>query len=123
MILLYNKTIELRFKNLQKNLDIHITCDILIYSMDQSYKQRIGKLIQSIRIDRGLTQQEMAKTLNTSQSAVNRIENGGQNLSMEMLARIRCSDQEIISLNRHGSVNFKIDGGHKLHGEIEVKTL
>ncbi|HSE61399.1 MAG TPA: UDP-N-acetylglucosamine 1-carboxyvinyltransferase [Candidatus Saccharimonadales bacterium] len=90
---------------------------------DLHYKQKIGKLIQQTRLDRGLTQAEFAKALKTSQSAVNRIENGGQNLSMEMLARISDAlNSEIVSLNRPGTLNFRIEGGHKLKGEITVRT-
>jgi UDP-N-acetylglucosamine 1-carboxyvinyltransferase len=89
----------------------------------QEYRQKIGNLIASIRHERGFTQQEMAEQLNTSQSAVNRIENGGQNLSMEMLARISdVLDREIVSLHRSGTVNFRVEGGQKLSGEISVKT-
>ena len=91
--------------------------------MDTTYKEKIGKLIQKTRQDRGLTQAEMAKALGTSQSAVNRIENGGQNLSMEMLARISdVLNSEIVSLNKPGTLNFRIEGGRKLHGTIAVKT-
>lgn len=87
------------------------------------YKQKIGKLIQQTRLDRGLTQAELAKNLGTSQSAINRIESGGQNLSMEMLARISDAlDREIIALNRPGTLNFRVEGGHKLSGEIMVRT-
>lgn len=87
------------------------------------YKQKIGKLIQQTRLDRGLTQAEFAKALGTSQSAINRIENGGQNLSMEMLARISDAlNSEIVSLNRRGTLNFRVEGGHKLKGEITVRT-
>lgn len=91
--------------------------------METSYKEKIGKLIQKNRQDRGLTQAQMAKALGTSQSAINRIENGGQNLSMEMLARISdVLNSEILSLNKPGTLNFRIEGGRKLHGEISVKT-
>lgn len=87
------------------------------------YKQRIGKLIQGMRQERGLTQSELATALGTSQSAVNRIENGGQNLSMEMLARISdVLNREIVNLHRPGSINFRIEGGHKLQGEITVNS-
>lgn len=87
------------------------------------YKQKIGKLIQHNRTERGMTQSQMAKALGTSQSAINRIENGGQNLSMEMLARI--SDvlrSEIVALQPAGNLNFRVEGGHRLHGEISVNT-
>jgi UDP-N-acetylglucosamine 1-carboxyvinyltransferase len=90
---------------------------------DVHYKQKIGKLIQQTRLERGFTQAEFAKALRTSQSAVNRIENGGQNLSMEMLARISDAlNSEIVSLNRPGTLNFRVEGGHKLKGEIIVRT-
>ncbi len=86
------------------------------------YKKRIGALIRQTRIERGLTQSEFALALNTSQSAVNRMENGGQNVSLEMLARIgEVLSSDIVSLNTTGN-NLEINGGRKLHGEIEVKT-
>jgi UDP-N-acetylglucosamine 1-carboxyvinyltransferase len=91
--------------------------------MDASYKEKIGKLIQKTRQDRGLTQAEMAKALGTSQSAVNRIENGGQNLTMEMLARISdVLNSEIVSLNKPGTLNFRVEGGRKLRGTVSIKT-
>lgn len=89
----------------------------------QEYRQKIGQLIASLRHERGMTQKELSIGLGTSQSAINRIENGGQNLSMEMLARISdVLNQEIVSLHRPGNISFKIEGGHKLHGAIDVKT-
>jgi len=90
---------------------------------DLSYKQQIGKLIQSKRIEKSFTQAELAKRIGTSQSAINRIEKGGQNLSVEMLGRIsEVLSSTIISLNQKGKVNFKVHGGKELHGSIEVKT-
>ncbi len=86
------------------------------------YKKRIGALIRQTRIERGMTQHEFAASLGTSQSAVNRIENGGQNVSLEMLARIgEVLSSEIVTLNTRGN-NLRIEGGRKLHGFIEVKT-
>jgi len=52
------------------------------------YKSQLGKLIQQNRTARRMTQSELADALGTSQSAINRIEKGGQNISIEMLARI-----------------------------------
>ena len=88
-----------------------------------TYKQRIGKLIQEIRVSRGMTQAELAKALGTSQSAVNRIEKGAQNISLEMVARIGdVLSSEIVSLNSTRRSNFRVHGGRELHGEITVKT-
>lgn len=90
---------------------------------DSDYKTKIGHLIQETRQSRGLTQAELAESLGTSQSAINRIEKGGQNISLEMLARISdVLSSEIVSLNQSGKVNFRVKGGKKLSGTIEVKT-
>lgn len=84
--------------------------------------QKIGQLIYQIRQEKGLTQAEFAKKLKTSQSAVNRIEKGNQNLSMEMLGRISdVLNKQIVSLGT-GAVNLRIEGGHELKGEITLKT-
>jgi UDP-N-acetylglucosamine 1-carboxyvinyltransferase len=83
--------------------------------------EKIGQLISQLRQDRGLTQVEFARQLKTSQSAVNRIEHGGQNLSLEMLARISdVLNKPLLTLNS-GAVNLRIEGGHELHGSIELK--
>jgi UDP-N-acetylglucosamine 1-carboxyvinyltransferase len=87
-----------------------------------NYKRRIGSLVQETRVRRGMTQSQLAEALGTSQSAVNRIEKGGQNVSLEMLARIgEVLSSEIVSLNTLGS-NLRINGGKRLSGSIEVKT-
>lgn len=91
--------------------------------MNEDYKMKIGSLIQEARLTRGLTQTELAKALGTSQSAVNRIEKGGQNISLEMIARIsEVLSSNIVTLNHTGKINFRIKGGQKLSGSIEVKT-
>ncbi len=91
--------------------------------MSDDYKVKIGNLIQEARLYRGLTQAELAKELNTSQSAINRIEKGGQNISLEMIARISdVLSSDIVTLNKNGKINFRVHGGKKLSGTIEVKT-
>lgn len=83
--------------------------------------EKIGQLIAQIRQDRGLTQAEFAKKLSTSQSAVNRIEHGKQNLSLETLGRISdVLNKQLISLSG-GATNLRIEGGHELKGEITLK--
>jgi len=84
--------------------------------------EKIGHLIAQIRQDKGLTQAEFARKLKTSQSAVNRIEHGRQNLSMETLGRISdVLNKQLISINQ-GAINLYIEGGHELKGEITLKT-
>ncbi len=84
--------------------------------------EKIGSLIARIRQERGLTQAEFARRLSTSQSAVNRMEHGKQNLSMETLARISdVLNKQLISLNG-SAMNLRIEGGHELKGKIQLKT-
>lgn len=87
------------------------------------YKAKIGTLIQESRQHRGYTQAELAEALGTSQSAINRIEKGGQNISLEMIARISdVLSHDIMTINHTGKLNFRVHGGKKLSGSIEVKT-
>lgn len=87
------------------------------------YKVKIGALIQESRQHRGFTQAQLAEALGTSQSAINRIEKGGQNISLEMIARISdVLSHDIMMLNRTGKLNFRVRGGSKLSGSIDTKT-
>ena len=84
--------------------------------------EKIGQLIYQLRQDRGLTQAEFARRMGTSQSAINRIEHGNQNLSLETLGRISEVLQKPIITISGNSINFTVEGGHELHGTIETKT-
>src|SRR4249919_3720813 len=91
--------------------------------MTEDYLHRIGKLIRDARKHRGYTQTQLADVLGTSQSAVNRIERGHQNLSLEMLARIGDAlDSEIVSLGVSGPMHLRVAGETVLSGSIEVKS-
>ena len=90
--------------------------------MSPTTNEKIGNFIARVRQERGLTQSEFAKRLGTSQSAINRIEKGKQNLSLETIGRLSdVLNKQIISLGS-GSVNLRIEGGHELHGKIKLKT-
>ncbi|WP_156725498.1 helix-turn-helix domain-containing protein [Streptomyces apocyni] len=91
--------------------------------MSDDYLSRIGKLIRDARQHRGWTQSQLAEALATSQSAVNRIERGNQNISLEMIARIgEALDSEIVSLGYAGPMHLRVVGGRRLSGSIDVKT-
>jgi UDP-N-acetylglucosamine 1-carboxyvinyltransferase len=88
----------------------------------EDYLRRIGNLIRDARKHRGWTQQQLADVLATSQSAVNRIERGHQNLSLEMLARIgEALDSPLVSIGT-GPTHLRVTGPTRLSGSIEVKT-
>ena len=84
----------------------------------------IGRLIRDARKQRGQTQQQLADELKTSQSAITRIETGGQNLSLEMINRIASAlDSPLISTGTPTSaMNLRIQGEAKLSGSIEVRS-
>ncbi|MEK7161288.1 MAG: UDP-N-acetylglucosamine 1-carboxyvinyltransferase [Patescibacteria group bacterium] len=84
--------------------------------------KKIGQFIAEVRELKGFTQSQFARSLKTSQSAVARMEKGQQNLTTGMLAKISAVlNREIITL-ADNSVNFKIEGGHKLSGKVAVNT-
>src|SRR6266567_8573107 len=88
----------------------------------ETSNEKIGGLIAQIRQERSLTQAEFARKLGTSQSAVNRMEHGKQNMSLETLGRISdVLNKQLISVTG-AAVNLRIEGGHELKGEITLKT-
>ncbi len=88
----------------------------------ENEQQKIGNFIQELREERGITQQELAKALKTSQSAVARMEKGEQNFTTEILSKIgHILNREIITLGS-SAINFQIEGGRKLSGKIAVKN-
>ena len=90
------------------------------------YLSRIGGLIRDARQHSGLTQAQLAAQLRTSQSAINRIEKGAQNLTLDMLARIgSVLDSELVSVNvgaATGPSHLRVQGGTTLSGTIDVKS-
>ncbi len=94
----------------------------LLETSTDTHLLQIGKLIAALRQERGITQEQFAQKLGTTQSAIARIERGEQNLSTEMLAKISDAlNRNIVEVSK-GALNIKIEGGNKLKGEITTKT-
>lgn len=90
---------------------------------NDDYLRRIGTLIRDARQHSGLTQTGLATQLKTSQSAINRIEKGQQNLTLDMLARIGAAlDSELVSLGAAGPSHLRVEGETELSGSIDVKS-
>ncbi|WP_125773685.1 helix-turn-helix domain-containing protein [Antribacter gilvus] len=84
---------------------------------------QVGGLVRSARRHRGLTQAQLAERLGTSQSAVHRIEQGQQNLSLEMIGRISAAlESALISVGAPKHSHLRVEGGHQLSGRIEVNS-
>nr|WP_026927453.1 UDP-N-acetylglucosamine 1-carboxyvinyltransferase [Granulicoccus phenolivorans] len=83
----------------------------------------IGSLIRDARKHRGMTQNELADILGTSQSAIHRIETGNQNLSLDMINRIAAAlGSELISPGNTGPEHLRVTGPTKLSGAIDVRS-
>jgi UDP-N-acetylglucosamine 1-carboxyvinyltransferase len=93
---------------------------------DRAHESRakgIGSLVRDARRHHGLTQQQLAERLGTSQSAVARIEQGNQNLTLELLGRLSAAlESELISLGPTGPTHLRVAGGHPLRGSVAVKS-
>ncbi|MFA6076688.1 MAG: UDP-N-acetylglucosamine 1-carboxyvinyltransferase [Candidatus Paceibacterota bacterium] len=90
-----------------------------IKSTVQTEQQKIGYFIKELREHRGMTQEQFAKALNTSQSSIPRMEKGEQNFTTELLLKIsNVLDHQIVSIN--DSIDFEVHGGKKLSGTIKT---
>lgn len=82
-------------------------------------REKIGEFIKSIREEKGLTQNDFASALGTSQSVIARIEAGKQNLTIESLAKM----SEVLGRKLFGiseTIDFRITGGQTLKGSIRT---
>src|ERR671921_2051473 len=85
--------------------------------------RRIGSLVRDARRHRGLTQQQLAARLGTSQSAIARIEQGGQTLTLDLLGRLSGAlDSELITLGPARPTHLRVVGGRPLRGSVTVKS-
>jgi UDP-N-acetylglucosamine 1-carboxyvinyltransferase len=87
-----------------------------------AHMQHIGSRISSVRESSGMTQSQLAKMLQTTQSAVARMESGKQNVSAEMIKKISTALKKNLLTPTPGSMNLEILGGKMLSGTIETNT-
>lgn len=90
---------------------------------ETSYRTRIGEIIRDARQDAGFTQAQLADKLGTSQSAVNRMEQGQQNFTLDTLSRLGTAlDSSLVDLGTSGPSHLRVHGATTLSGAIDVKT-
>ena len=76
------------------------------------YMVEIGEMIATARSRQNMTQAELAKKIGTSQSAINRIEHGKQNASLEIISKIgRALHTQIVTVGDSGTSGYRIRGG------------
>jgi UDP-N-acetylglucosamine 1-carboxyvinyltransferase len=103
---------KIQLQKLSKNL----------YFMSEIHndKLKIGQFIKSLREQKQMTQEDLANLLNTSQSAVARMEAGDQNFTTETLDKISTALNSRIIKLADNSIDFRITGGHSLSGTIST---
>jgi UDP-N-acetylglucosamine 1-carboxyvinyltransferase len=83
----------------------------------------IGALIKATRQAKGMTQTQLADALGTKQSAIARIEAGGQSLSVEMLSRINTAmSADLLHVGANRPTHLRVTGGTRLSGTIGVNS-
>lgn len=87
-----------------------------------SSQASIGERIADLRETEGITQTELAKRINTTQSAIARIEAGKQNVSADMLKKIGDALHKNLLTLSPGTMNVCINGGQQLSGSIATNT-
>ncbi|WP_029252231.1 helix-turn-helix domain-containing protein [Paraoerskovia marina] len=84
---------------------------------------QVGTLIRGARQHRGFTQAQLAERLGTSQSAVHRVEQGAQNISLDMITRIsEALSTELVTLGGPKHSHLRVTGGQQLSGSIRVNS-
>lgn len=90
---------------------------------DLTYQEAIGQMVEALRTEKGWTQADLADKINTSQSAIHRIEKGRQNISLDLTQKLsKALGTQLLSLNLNVSPSYKIRGGKELHGEATINT-
>lgn len=56
--------------------------------MEQSLQQKVGKRIQEIRIEKKISQQELASKCNFEKSNMSRLEKGNSNATLSTLEKV-----------------------------------
>ena len=90
---------------------------------NKTYQEVIGETVEQMRLEKGWTQEDLAEAVGSSQSAIHRIEKGGQNISLTMIKKLsEALGNQILSINDSVSQSFRIRGGKELSGEITINT-
>ncbi|MCU1572932.1 MAG: UDP-N-acetylglucosamine 1-carboxyvinyltransferase [Micrococcaceae bacterium] len=86
----------------------------------------VGVLVRDARAEKGWTQGRLAAELGTSQSAVARMEQGKQNLSLKMIQRMETIfGRSIVNFGAPAKprvTHLRVKGGRQLSGSVDVNS-
>ena len=91
--------------------------------MSQETAEHIAATLKDARIEKGWTQGQLAEALGTSQSAIARMEQGKQNLSLKMIQRLETIfERSIVKVGKPQMTHLRIEGGRTLSGAVDVNS-
>lgn len=72
--------------------------------MDDDLKRNIGSQIRALRIQKGMTQEQLAISIgNSSKQYISALENGAKNVTIDVLCRVADAlDSELIIVFKYG---------------------
>ena len=85
--------------------------------------EHVAAMLKDARSEKGWTQGQLAAELGTSQSAIARMEQGKQNLSLKMIQRLETIfGRSIVNVGKPQMTHLRVEGGRTLSGSVDVNS-